>query len=299
MLSGTFELFPLSEVLGLIERAQASGALVVRGREVDGTLYFAAGQMCGGEVADLAGPVEEQAGLETRLLEVCVALLRSRAAEFEFRPDVTPAWPAPIMVPIGAVFDRAREIARDWSAIMTAVESFESILERTGRITTDSITLSHLAFRVLELVDGQTTIRELARNAGASLITVGPEVRSLVVAGAVRVIVGADRALATARAEVESDRIPVGEALDVTTEPGVGPTSPTPPPAYSALQLEEFSKASERAELAEKAGIADPGPARAPDPGPEPAEDAPAPPRAEIVVDRSELLRMFSGLKDE
>ena len=31
MLSGTFDLFPLSEVLGLIQRANASGALVVRG----------------------------------------------------------------------------------------------------------------------------------------------------------------------------------------------------------------------------------------------------------------------------
>ena len=299
MLSGTFDLFPLSEVLGLIQRADASGALIVRGREVDGTLYFASGQMCGGEVSDLAGPVEGQDALETRLLEVCVSMLRSRGAEFDFRPDVTPAWPAPLIVPIDAVFPRAYEIARDWSAIMTAIESFESILERTGSITTESLTLSRLGFRVLELVDGSATIRELARRADASLIIVGPEVRALVVAGAVRVIVDADRALATARAEAESDRVGPERAVDVTIEPvPPAPARPSPPapepvpvaaapaprpdpvvaPSPAAPALEGDQLARERADLASHAGLTDPGPA------PEPAATEPEPattPRAD------------------
>jgi hypothetical protein len=66
LLSGTFELFPLAEVLGLIERAAASGALVVRGREIDGTLYFVEGALCAGEIGDLSGPVEGQQALEIR-----------------------------------------------------------------------------------------------------------------------------------------------------------------------------------------------------------------------------------------
>ncbi len=311
MLSGTFDLFPLSEVLGLIQRAEASGALVVRGREVDGTLYFASGQMCGGEVSDLAGPVEGEHALETRLVEVCVSMLRSRGAEFDFRPDVTPAWPAPLMMPIDTVFPHAHEIARDWSAIMTAIESFESILERTGAITTDSITLSRLGFRILAEVDGSATIRELARRADASLIIVGPEVRALVVAGAVRVIVDADRALATARADAVSDRVGPERAVDVTTEPAPPPARPAPPepPAPAPVPvaaapaprpaptppLEGDQLARERVELATRAGLTDPGPA------PEPAAEEPEPAstRAQIVVDRSELLRMFSGLQDE
>ncbi len=302
MLSGTFDLFPLSEVLGLIQRANASGALVVRAREVDGTLYFASGQMCGGEVSDLAGPVEGQDALETRLVEVCVSMLRSRGAEFDFRPDVSPAWPAPLIVPIDAVFPRAHEIARDWSAIMTAIESFESILERTGSITTESLTLSRLGFRVLELVDGSATIRELARRADASLIIVGPEVRALVVAGAVRVIVDADRALATARADAESDRVGPERPVDVTTEPAPAPAPPAPAPdpvvvapAPAAAVPEGDQLARERADLASRAGLTDPGPA----PEPAAAESEPASTRAQIVVDRSELLRMFSGLQDE
>jgi hypothetical protein len=54
--------------------------------------------------------------------------------------------------------------------------------------------------------------------------------------------------------------------------------------------------ARERADLAARAGLGDPGPIpEQAAPGAERAE----PERAQIVVDRSELLRMFSGLKDD
>jgi hypothetical protein len=303
LLSGTFELFPLAEVLGLIERAEANGVLLVRGREIDGALYFVDGALCAGEIGDVSGPVEGQQALEVRLLEVAVPLLRTRGADFEFKADVTPPWPAPIAVPIDVVFEPARRIAREWSAIMTAVESFESVLVRTGEITTDSITLSHLGFRVLEQIDGTSSIRELARRAGASLVAVGPEVRALVLAGAVRVVVDSERALATARADVEQDRPPLEVPVDVTTltapaavdlpvELGVDADVETITPAEDPDDL-----AKERASLAAKAGLSGPGPS--PSQSPEPVADAPPAERAQIVVDRSELLRMFSGLKDE
>src|SRR6185312_13092049 len=115
--------------------AAASGVLVVRAREVDGSLYFVDGALCAGEIGDLSGPVEDLRALETRLLEVAVPLLRARGADFEFRPDVTPPWPAPRAVPVDTVFEPARRIAREWSAIMTSIESFQSVLELTGEIT--------------------------------------------------------------------------------------------------------------------------------------------------------------------
>ena len=55
--------------------------------------------------------------------------------------------------------------------------------------------------------------------------------------------------------------------------------------------------ARERASLAAKAGLSTPGPV--PDQAVAPDPVAVEPERAQIVVDRSELLRMFSGLKDE
>lgn len=297
VLSGTFELFPVAEVLGLLERAESSGALVVRGREVDGTLYFVSGELCGGEVADLSGPVADSAALEIRLLEVCVSLLRSRQAEFEFRGDVAPPWPAPLCTPIGPVLERAREIARDWHAIITAVESFDAILERTGELTSDAITLTHVGFRVLELIDGRTSIRELANRAGASLIVVGPEVRTLVMAGAVRVVVGAEHALAAARLDVERGGRPSPEGIDVTDAPTPEVSTVEVPGEMMSPASDPQDFARERAELAARAGLSGPGPV--PETAFAPDASAPVVERAQIVVDRSELLRMFSGLKQE
>lgn len=332
MLSGTFDLFPLAEVLGLVERAAASGALVVRGREVDGSLYFATGEFSAGEAADISGPVDDLQALEIRILEVCVLLLRSGHADFEFRPDVTPAWPAALTIPVGPMLERASAIAREWPSIMSAVESFESRLERTGEITTASVTLSTIGFRLLELIDGHTTIRELAHRAQASLIVVAPEVRSLILAGAVRVLVDPERALAAAQADAIGEYGQgIGAVLDVT-EPAptsmMGSTAlepaPTPEPAaarvappverqtasVSAPLVETMQPASdpvefarERAELASRAGLTDPGPVPQAAPVPETAPMADdtvvAPERAQIVVDRSDLLRMFAGLKED
>lgn len=333
MLSGTFDLFPLAEVLGLVERAAASGALVVRGREVDGSLYFAAGEFSAGEAADISGPVDDLQALEIRILEVCVLLLRSGHADFEFRPDVTPAWPAALTIPVGPVLERASAIAREWPSIMSAVESFESQLERTGEITTASVTLSTIGFRLLELIDGRTTIRELARRAQASLIVVAPEVRSLILAGAVRVLVDPERALATAQADaIGGYGQGIGAVLDVTepapTSMTTGSTAPESAPtaepvaaraavpverqtaSVSAPSVETMQPASdpaefarERADLASRAGLADPGPvpqaAPVPETVPKADDTVPAPERAQIVVDRSDLLRMFSGLRED
>lgn len=338
MLSGTFDLFSLAEVLGLIERAGTSGALVVHGRDVDATLYLVAGEFSGGEAADLAGPVDDLYALETRMLEVCVAVLRCRAAEFEFVAELTPPWPAPLFTPVTPILERASDIARDWPSIMSAVESFESMLERTGSITTETLTLTALGFRVFELVDGQTTIRQLAHRAGASLIVVAPEVRGLIVAGAVRVLVDPARAMASAQAAVVSDQArTMRGVVDVTDVPGEGPGGPPMSPSALPGAAPEWATASvghastpaenaamapasstvdwspgienvlpaadpadlarERADLANRAGLSGPGPV--PESLVRPEVDTPPAERAQIVVDRSDLLRMFSGLKEE
>jgi hypothetical protein len=63
---------------------------------------------------------------------------------------------------------------------------------------------------------------------------------------------------------------------------------------HPATDRDELAR--ERADLASRAGLHDPGPV--PDAGSGlPAEDSPD--RAQIVVNRSDLLRMFSGLKDD
>ena len=71
------------------------------------------------------------------------------------------------------------------------------------------------------------------------------------------------------------------------------PVAAVPPPLVDPA--EELART--RADLAARAGLGDPGPV--PEPVAPAAEEHPERERAQIVVDRSELLRMFSGLKDE
>lgn len=343
MLSGTFEFFALGDVLSLIERAEASGALVVHGREVDGALYFIRGMLSAAEIGDVSGPVEGRHALEVRLLEVMVPLLRARTAKFEFQVDAAPAWPTTVDIPISGVFERAREIARDWSSIMKAIGSFETALGRTGQISTDAITLSHLGFRVLELVDGTRSIREVARRAGVTLVAVAPEVRALLDAGAVQVVESGAGVTTRVDLVVDGGATSSLEAVDAfdaglepVDEPGPEATpgpEPDPGPAVASAppvpEPPEPDGESDAAASAAAAGAPPVPPPPAPpvpdpaadtaDPAPPPSDPAPepeaapaaleptlepvgappAPARSEIVVDRSELLRMFSGLKDE
>jgi hypothetical protein len=335
VLSGTFEFFALGDVLSLIERAEASGALVVHGREVEGALYFVRGQLSAGEIGEVSGPVEGRHALEVRLLEVMVPLLRARTAKFEFRVDAAPSWPTTVDVPITGVFEHARGIARDWSSIMKAIGNFETALGRSGEITSDTITLSHLGFRVLELVDGKRSIREVARRAGVTLVAVAPEVRALLDAGAV-VVVDGDAGAAT-RVDLVVDGVATAEPAEPiraavptdpaeamaeferdqeSPDPAVVPLPEPPPGAPVTVPAAAASAPPVPAPPAPPvpepaADAAEPAPPRsdpAPEPEPAPTElaptlepvgAAPAPARSEIVVDRSELLRMFSGLKDE
>jgi hypothetical protein len=347
VLSGTFEFFALADVLGLIERSEASGALVVRGREVEGSLYFIRGMLTAGEIGEVSGPVESRPALEVRLLEVMVPLLRARTAKFDFEVDAVPSWPTTADVPISAVFEPARDIARDWASIMKTIGSFETPLARTGGIVTSSITLSHLGFRVLELVDGERSIREVARRAGVSLVAVAPEVRNLLEAGAVRVV--EDQAGSTTRVDLVLDGATPAAVPAVTGAPNgsrapaaasplgaatAPPVPPEPEPEAAPAPVENAPEPEAVPEPVASEPVPEPEPERVPDPIPEPVLDpmpdpvpdpvpeappapaptprpapetepelapvgAPGPERAEIVVDRSELLRMFSGLKDE
>jgi hypothetical protein len=89
-----------------------------------------------------------------------------------------------------------------------------------------------------------------------------------------------------------ADRAPVPEVPAVPEEPSV------PVGAGEFVAAEDgAATADERADLAVRAGLSTLGPV--PEQPPAGTPERAAPGRAQIVVDRSELLRMFSGLKDE
>lgn len=300
-LQGTLDTFSLAEILGLVERARQTGGLEVTGPDGHGTVYVTAGRFCAGEAADYSGPVETREALDVRLVDVCFHLFRFSSGSFEFVPGRAPSWPAERATDIGPIIGRVARIVRDWPAVEAVVSSFELRPVVAEDLPDDSVTLSRDEFRVLALSDGLRTVRQVAREAGRSVVEIASSLAGLVEQGAV-----------TFASEAVPDRpaepgvvLPAG-ALHAVREAAGGESGArvemvTSVPDPSA-PLHRAAIERERAVLAAKAGLPDPGPL--PDggglgDGGAVDEDVEDPSRSTITTDRGALLRLFSGLRDQ
>jgi hypothetical protein len=301
-LQGTLDTFSLAEILGLIERARHTGALGVRGPDGHGTLYVRAGRFCAGEAADYSGPVDDRHALDVRLIDVCFHLMRFESGSFEFVVDEEPPWPAERATDIAPIIETVEHIVRAWPAVEAVLPNFDVRPELAEELPDDSLTLNRSGFKIFTLIDGERTVRQIAREAGRSVVEVGPVLRDLIEHGAVRIATG-ERPKAR-----ESDIVlPAGALHAVRESEGANGGEPiemvTSVPDESAPLAGEALD-HERAVLAARAGLDDPGPA--PEPG---TEEDPAPMAEEseeteaghtdITSDRGALLRLFSGLRDQ
>ncbi len=190
-LQGTLDTFSLAEILGLIERARHTGALVVESPDGHGTLYITAGRFCAGEAADYSGPVEDRHALDVRLIDVCFHLMRfdrgvvrvhrrrgaavDRRAGHRHRPD-----------------RRDRRAHRAGLARGRGGAAELRRAPRAGRGAARGVPdpVSRTAFKVFTLIDGVRTVRQIAREAGHSVVEVGPVLKDLIEHGAVRIASG-------------------------------------------------------------------------------------------------------------
>lgn len=294
-LQGTLDTFSLAEVLGLVERARQTGGLEVRGPEGHGTVYVTAGRFSAGEAADYSGPVETREALDVRLVDVCFHLFRFGAGSFEFVPGRMPPWPAERATDIGPIVERVARIVHDWPAVEAVVPSFELRPIVADDLPDESVTLSRSGFRVLALSDGIRTVRQVARESGRSVVEIAAALAELVEQGAVAF---ASDAAPTRPAE-PGPVLPTG-ALHAVRETAGGEggapvemVTSVPDPSAS---LDRAALERERAVLAAKAGLHDPGPMPEEDADEEEEEDAN---RSTITSDRGALLRLFSGLRDQ
>ncbi|MGZ4690425.1 MAG: DUF4388 domain-containing protein [Acidimicrobiia bacterium] len=301
-LHGTLDTFSLAEILGLIERARHTGALLVESPEGHGTLYTAAGRFCAGEAADYSGPVEDRHALDVRLIDVCFHLMRFESGSFEFTPNEAPPWTAERATDIAPIVETVEHIVRAWPAVEAVLPSFDVRPQLADDLPEESLTLSRNAFKVFTLIDGERTVRQIAREVGHSVVEVGPLLKDLIEHGAVGIDVG-DR---PPRAPVSDLILPAG-AVHVSreAEPDDGGESiemVTSVPDPSA-QLDGEALDRERALLAARAGL-DPGPVPTPEgdfeelAGAGEAESGDTG-TSEITSDRGALLRLFSGLRDQ
>ncbi len=302
-LQGTLDTFSLAEILGLIERARHTGALVVQGPDGHGTLYTAAGRFNAGEAADYSGPVEDRHALDVRLIDVCFHLMRFESGSFEFTSGVTPPWTAERATDIGPIVDTVEHIVRAWPAVEAVLPSFDVRPELADELPEESVTLSRTAFKVFALIDGERTVRQIARDAGHSVVEVGPVLKDLIEHGAVRIDAGRPARPAVPDLELPPGAVHVAREADEVGGESVDMVTSVPDPS---AQLGGEALDRERAVLAAKAGLTEPGPvpdheSEVPErPGP-PAEDDEADDltTSEITSDRGALLRLFSGLRDQ
>ena len=146
-LQGTLDTFSLAEILGLIERARHTGALVGAEPDGHGTLYTAAGRFCAGEAADYSGPVEDRHALDVRLIDVCFHLMRFESGSFEFTADEAPPWTAERATDIAPIVETVEHIVRAWPAVEAVLPSFDVRPELAEELPEDSLTLSRAASR--------------------------------------------------------------------------------------------------------------------------------------------------------
>jgi hypothetical protein len=309
-LQGTLDTFSLAEVLDLIERARQTGALTVQGPDGHGTLYIAAGRFSAGEAADYSGPVDDRHALDVRLIDVCFHLMRFEAGSFEFSANETAPWTAERATDIGPIVETVEHIVRAWPAVEAVLPNFDVRPTLAEDLPEDSLTLSRSAFKIFTSIDGDRTVRQIAREVGQSIVEVGPVLKDLIEHGAVVIETG-DRTPAPPVPELILPPGAVHVAHEAVSDTGGDPIEmvTSVPDPTAALDGEALDR--ERASLAARAGLDDPGPV--PDPiaeaerssfaeaGTEADPDAPGVDESgsEITSDRGALLRLFSGLRDQ
>jgi hypothetical protein len=203
---------------------------------------------------------------------------------------------------MGPIVSTCVEIVRAWPAVEAVLPSFEVRPELAEDLPEESVTLSRTAFKLMTMIDGQRTVRQIARDAGHSVVEVGPVLRNLIEAGAVRLHTEERR-----ESEPPAVVLPSGALHAVherEAEPGGPPIEMVTSVPDESAPIDGEALERERAALAARAGLQDPGPvpeAGAGDAGGEELVDDPVEDRADtsITSDRGALLRLFSGLRDQ
>ncbi|HEY7138355.1 MAG TPA: DUF4388 domain-containing protein [Acidimicrobiia bacterium] len=186
-LSGNLATFSLDEVLLLLSRTAKSGALRVRDATTEGVVYFTAGRLCGAEVDQVSGAVDDVTALEARLVDACFALARLADGAFEFETDRRPPWTATDEVEVTPVVERVRDLLARWPAIERSVPSVDVAPRLAEALHRDSVTIDRATWPILVAVDGRSSVRAIGTTLGRSALEIAASLAVLVEAGAVTV----------------------------------------------------------------------------------------------------------------
>lgn len=152
-LEGNLKDFDLSDILQLIHMGQKTGALEVVAETESGVIFFQNGSAVHAVAQDLSGD------------EAVNRILRWRQGHFAFKPDAATGYKS-IKTPLQhLVLDAARQID-EWTDIQKLIPSLDLVpaIEENPSAGTEDIQLQPNEWRVLAIVDGSKTIRDLIRD---------------------------------------------------------------------------------------------------------------------------------------
>ena len=205
-LEGNLKDFDLSDILQLIHMGKKTGALEVVAENESGVIYFQSGTAVHAVAQDLSGD------------DAVNRILRWRQGHFAFKPDVHTTYRS-IKTPLQhLVLDAARQID-EWQDIQKLIPSLDVVpaIEENPSAGTEDIKLQPGEWRVLAIVDGAKTIREIIHDGHLSDFETCKILYGLVSSGLVK-------ALPPAKPE------PVPQPAPAPQPPQPKPAAPAVPP---------------------------------------------------------------------
>ncbi|HEU5150568.1 MAG TPA: DUF4388 domain-containing protein [Iamia sp.] len=173
-LQGTLDTFALADLVRLLATTGKTGELAIDGDRGSGRLWFADGQLVGGEPA------------ADDLVDVVFALLRTEEGDFAFHADTAPEAPGE---PESALDVLAAAEARleEWRPVEALVPSPRVAVTLRAELAEDEVVVGRDRWRQLVAVAGGTTAADLGTALGLDEAATGFVVRDLVDAGLVEV----------------------------------------------------------------------------------------------------------------
>jgi len=197
-LEGRLDEFTLEELLTFVSTSGRSGVLELEGpRSV--VLYFAGGDLCGGESLDTPiprttlrarvaqGAGEDRALVEDHLLTALAAARVSIDALVRFRPGPADPELSRFRFPLQHTLDDAQRRVEEWRIIADVLPSTDVVLQMATDLpdNVEEVAIARGDWQVLCRVDGQSTVTELIGRSGRSAFDVCSALYRLILSGVI------------------------------------------------------------------------------------------------------------------
>lgn len=212
-LTGNIEIFPLPEILRLLARSGKNGCLRVDTGGTDGRIYLQDGSMTlatvssdsevldqlaaagvvdldrlsGRETMDLpsaisADKTSEELGDAVRehIVESLYRIRRPGQGSFEFLVDRDPRFRTGQQFDIEALVSDSDRRAADWSDIERTISDLDLPVRMARELSVPEVSVNAPTWRVLSVLEGGATIREIARHLGTTDFRAAREVAGLI-----------------------------------------------------------------------------------------------------------------------